>query len=121
MATLREVPEGDEDNYVNFEYGMFQRLFHATGGNEETPMTDMHDSANLEQLYGPLWAYSDNKVGEHIDYFDTLLGELSGRIIWVAAPQRIAGTQTSVQYIVEPDRGGFPDIVTPSDLIISRK
>ena len=84
-------------------------------------MTDMHDSANLEQLYGPLYQYSDHKVGEHIAYFDTLLGELSGTILWVAGPREIAGTQTSVQYIVEPDRGGFPDTVTPSDLIISRK
>ena len=84
-------------------------------------MTDMHDSANLEQLYGPLYQYSDNKVGERIAYFDTLLGELSGTILWIAGPREIAGTQTSVQYIVEPDRGGFPDTVTPSDLIISRK
>ena len=84
-------------------------------------MTDMHDSANLEQLYGPLYQYSDHKVGEHIAYFDTLLGELSGTILWVAGPREIAGTQTSVQYIVEPDRGGFPDTVTPGDLIISRK
>lgn len=83
-------------------------------------MTDMHDSTNLEQLYGALWKYSDNKVGDHIDYFDTLLGELSGTILWVAGPQEIAGTQTSVQYIVEPDRGGMPDVVTPSDLIMSR-
>jgi len=84
-------------------------------------MTDMHDSDNMTALYGPLWAYSDNKVGEHIAYFDTLAGELSGTILWIAGPREIAGTQTSVQYIVEPDRGGFPDTVTPGDLIISRK
>ena len=84
-------------------------------------MTDMHDSDNMTALYGPLYQYSDHKVGEHIAYFDTLLGELSGTILWIAGPREIAGTQTSVQYIVEPDRGGFPDTVTPSDLIISRK
>ena len=85
-------------------------------------MTDMHDAHNLEALYGPLYQYSDNKVGERIAYFDTLLGvTMSGTILWVAGPREIAGTQTSVQYIVEPDRGGFPDTVTPGDLIISRK
>ena len=50
-------------------------------------MTDMHDSDNMTALYGPLYQYSDHKVGEHIAYFDTLLGELSGTILWVAGPR----------------------------------
>lgn len=83
-------------------------------------MTDMHDSRNLEDLYGPLYPFSDHKTGDHILYFDTALGEQHGTILWIASPGEIAGTQMSVQYIVEPDRGGMPDVVTPSDVIISR-
>lgn len=83
-------------------------------------MTDMYDSHNLEDVYGSLYQFSDHKRGDVINYFFTDLGEQRGTILWVAAPQKIAGTHVGAHYIVEPDRGGMPDTVEPSDIIINR-
>lgn len=80
-------------------------------------MTDMHDPQSLETLYGPLYPYSDHKRGDHITFRGERVLMLTGVVIWVSGPQEIAGTRTGVQYIVEPERGGMPDVVMPSDII----
>ena len=82
-------------------------------------MTDMHEHTNLEELYGPLYQYSDYKKGDPLRYYHAdLKNEQTGTILWVAGPQELAGRKTGVQYIVEPKRGGMPDVITPSDIII---
>ncbi|GCE26332.1 hypothetical protein KDA_18160 [Dictyobacter alpinus] len=75
------------------------------------------DDQALEDLYGPAATYSDHKKGERITF--TEKGETyTGMIIWVCAPGVIAGRQIPTHYIVEADqRGGFPFIVLPSDII----
>lgn len=72
---------------------------------------DMHNAQDLENLYGPLWKFSDYKPGQRIRYHRDALGDVTGEVLWVCAPQKVGGQHLPVHYIVESDRGGFPDIV----------
>ncbi|HLG65557.1 MAG TPA: hypothetical protein VKY19_26770 [Ktedonosporobacter sp.] len=77
-------------------------------------------SDELEDLYGPAAPYSDHRRGEHVTFTEE--GQTyTGEILWVCAPSEIAGRKMPVRYVVEADqRGGFPFIVWPSDIIETR-
>jgi len=74
--------------------------------------------AQFAALFGPLPAYSEYKRGEHVSY-RAYGRKQSGIIVWVAAPQRIAGKQEPAMYIIENEAiAGFPDMVAQSDIIV---
>ena len=90
----------------------------ATTGKRVLAMTDMNDAGQMQELYGPLYKFSENKIGDVIRFRDTEHGELSGTILWVCPPQTIAGTAMQARYIVDA-RGSFPDTVFFNDVISS--
>lgn len=74
----------------------------------------------FEELYGPLYRFSDHKRGDTIIFTESELGERAGVIVWVCAPGLAAdGTMLPIRYIVESgtDENGIPDEVWISDVI----
>jgi hypothetical protein len=72
---------------------------------------DFHNTHDLENLYGPLWKFSDYKPGQRIRYHRDLPGNASGVVLWVCAPQKIGAQHLPARYIVKLDDDSFPDIV----------
>jgi hypothetical protein len=76
-------------------------------------------SNELEAIYGPAAAFSEHKRGDMITYLEDGI-EHAGEIPWVCAPGNITGTDLPTRYIVEREDGGFPAIVWPSDVLMSK-
>jgi len=72
-----------------------------------------------ETLYGPLYPYSDHKIGETITYRNEGT-QYTGVIVWVCAPQREGRQRIPASYIVERTSAGdsWPDTVYPGEIII---
>ncbi len=79
----------------------------------------MTSEEDLKELYGPLAQQSEHRPGDRIRYgYEE--SETTGKIIWVCAPRPEKEPLLHLCYVVENnDRGGFPDIVFPSDVLIS--
>jgi hypothetical protein len=75
-------------------------------------MTEVHED------WGELYPYSDYKRGEVISY--RLDGQTErGEIIWVKAGSTLpSGRYMPQHYIVANDKGGWPDSVYFSDVIV---
>lgn len=86
-------------------------------GFTETEEVHTHHAEQFEAMYGPMPRFSEFKRGEKIRYRSGA-GISTGEIVWVVAPQVIAGRQEPTQYVVENDaHGGFPDIIPQTDII----
>jgi hypothetical protein len=76
----------------------------------------------LEDIYGPLYRFSDHKIGDVITFSDPATDEqYRAAILWVQAPgQRIEGGQHhTMKYIMnerDPDTGQL-FAVEPSDVL----
>lgn len=76
------------------------------------------DKVQLEDLYGPLYPYSDFKLGDTITYRQKS-ETLTGKIIWICYPENVAGREIAVCYIVECDsQNGIPHTVFLSDVVM---
>ena len=83
---------------------------------EGAAMTQQKD---LEEVYGPLARQSEHRPGDSIRYVHEG-SETTGKILWVCAPRPEAEPPLHLCYVVENDgRGGFPDMVFPSDVLTS--
>jgi len=83
-------------------------------------MTNLNDTSDLEDLYGPLYPYSDAKRGDTIRFRDAEMNAvITGEILWVVGPGPIAATDMPVHYIVDA-QNEWPDTVFPSDVIADR-
>lgn len=79
----------------------------------EKRVTTMTDNQEMTDLYGPAATFAEHKRGDRIRYTDTEHPKATGTIIWICAPT----AKRAMQYVVEPDRGGFPDFIAPGDVI----
>jgi len=73
---------------------------------------------DLSALYGPLFGFSDYKIGETVTFRKGGVTQ-HGTIIWVTAPGQVVvegGKPHGVEYIV--DTGGFPEVVVPGQIIV---
>ncbi len=79
---------------------------------EQTPTFE-----EMEETWGPAASFSEHQRGDHITY--TQEDQVyTGTIIWVCAHGDIAGRHVPLMYVVErDDRGGFPDMVLPGDIV----
>ena len=82
-------------------------------------MTDLHNAHDLEDLYGPLYPYSDHKRGDMITYRD-YSGFHQGQILWCCAPEPVVegGPALGMHYVVEAEHSTWPDTVYPSDIVM---
>lgn len=80
------------------------------------------DTQQLEALYGPLYTYSDHKVGQQIRFYDIVdKQEHTGVIRWIQAPgpNYVGGKDRPFTYIMDTIDGstGFPYAVPASDIV----
>jgi len=80
--------------------------------------TRIVDQDDLEDIYGPAAKWSEHQRGDTITYRDIETGHTkTGTIIWVCAPGELGGREIGITYVVEPQGGGWPDMVFPADVI----
>jgi hypothetical protein len=81
----------------------------------------MVDQGDLEAVYGPAAKHSEHQRGDIITYRHIETGQVKmGRIIWVCAPGEIDGRVIGITYVIEPQGGGWPDMVFPADVITAQ-
>lgn len=82
-------------------------------------MTDLHDTRDLEDLYGPQYRYSDHKRGDHISYRD-YTGLHQGVIRWVCPPGPAfeGGQSLPAHYMVEATHTNWPETVFVGELVM---
>lgn len=82
-------------------------------------MTDLHDARDLEDLYGPLYRYSDHKRGDRISYRD-YTGLHQGTILRCVGPGLVSegGPALGMHYVVEATHTNWPETVFPGELVI---
>jgi hypothetical protein len=90
-----------------------------------TVMTDLHDAHDLEDLYGPLYRYSDHKRGERIAYREAGKEIQTGEILWVCAPGPVVegGRSLPAHYMVANDNTDidWPDTVYSGEIVVERQ
>ena len=81
-------------------------------------MIDNHTDEHPD--YGSAAVFSEHAIGDRITYASTDTGETcTGTILWVQAPGMVGDKHQSIRYVVEPDEGSFPDIVSPHEVLAS--
>ncbi len=82
-------------------------------------MTDLDNRDELEEDYGPPAPYAEHRIGERVIY-QRQGRQFTGTIVYVAAPQLIAGKLIPTTYVIVRDRHeGIPDEVFPGDILQS--
>ena len=82
-------------------------------------MTDLDNRDELEDDYGPPAHYAEHRIGERVIY-QRQGRQFTGTIVYVAAPQLIAGKLIPTTYVIVRDRHeGIPDEVFPGDILQS--
>lgn len=84
-------------------------------------MTDLKNPTDLEDLFGPLYKFSEHKRGDVIRFRESELGVIEGTILWVIGPGPIASTQLAAHYIVDVPGHDWPETVFPSEVIADRR
>jgi hypothetical protein len=80
-------------------------------------MTDMEDMDELEADYGPPAPYAEHRIGERVIY-QRQGQQFTGTIVYVAAPQFVAGKQIPITYVIVRDHHeGVPDEVLPGEIL----
>jgi len=80
----------------------------------------MTDNQQEHPDYGPAAPYAEHAIGDSITYPSTDTGEAcTGTILWVQAAGMVGDKHQGVRYVVEPDEGSFPDIVSPNEVLAS--
>ena len=80
-------------------------------------MTDLDNRDELEADYGPPASYAEHHIGERVIY-QQQGRQLTGTIVYVAAPQIIAGKLVPTTYVIVREHyDGIPDEVFPSDIL----
>ncbi len=82
-------------------------------------MTDLDNRDELEADYGLPASYAEHHIGERVIY-QRQGRQLTGTIVYVAAPQIITGKLVPTTYVIVRDHyDGIPDEVFPSDILQS--
>lgn len=71
----------------------------------------------LKQVYGPSAAFSECEPGDAIRYLEKGMEKL-GTILWVCAPRELGNRYIGITYIVTPQDGGPPVVVSPADVLM---
>ncbi len=82
-------------------------------------MTDLDNMDELEADYGPPAPYAEHRIGEQVIY-QQQGRQFTGTIVYVTAPQVIAGKLIPTTYVIVRDHHeGIPDEVFPGDILQS--
>jgi hypothetical protein len=70
----------------------------------------------LRSVYGPAAAFSEYQSGDVISYLEQGRKQ-SGMILWVCAPSALGNRYIGMNYVVQPQGGGRPDLVSPARVL----